>query len=570
MFLICLLHGVTGILLSYLVSMGARSQLSSFLWSLGLAALSYFGLALAYSVSHASTPFRICFPQALTQLNVQLPSLLSDPIYVQRNTDTVSYLLDLIFPIGNVFRAMAIGLNLYQLGCRDKNISASPSSWFGYGFPMAYLCIQVVFLGALIVWIDGDLSLPSSRRGHGTSSDPKINPTISTSLGVKEETARVELAQDGDLIRLVHVSKSFSGTSAVDDVSFGLGRGEILALLGPNGAGKTTICSMVRGEVHPDRGRIFLRDVNITSHGLVQQAIGVCPQFDALDLLTARGHLEFYACIKGIEGEEEVRANVEIALTQVGLTAHADKLASQLSGGNRRKLSLAIALMGDPAVLVLDEPSSSMDAAAKRDMWKVLAEEIAPGRSILLTTHSMEEVEALATRAAILSQKMLAIGTTHVLRQRYSNLYHVELVLRTAPHSTEDEMWTVEGWVREHFANATFKSASLGGQVKFMVPVSSPRHTFEHQDGGFDARTEAETLEGSVSPSKDTSRGGVGGGVGHIIELLEKHREQLGLQDYSIGAPTLERVFLGVVKDDCMKEDGQKKLSFWRRGLGRA
>ncbi|KAK0731242.1 P-loop containing nucleoside triphosphate hydrolase protein [Lasiosphaeris hirsuta] len=488
MFIICLLHGVTGILLSYLVSMRATSQLSSFL---------------------------------------------RDPIYVQRNTDITSYLLGLIFPIGNVFLAMAIGLNLYQLGCRN-NTMASPDSWSGYGFPIAYQCIQVVLLGGLLVWIDGDLSFLLLRRGYGTGFDPKVSPAILTGSGVEEEAARVRAAQDGDLVRLVHVSKSFNGTSAVDNVSFGLGPGEILALLGPNGAGKTTICSMVRGDTNPDEGSIFLRDISITSHArrLVQQAIG--------------------ARIKGIEDEEEVRANAETALAQVGLTEHADKLASQLSGGNRRKLSVAIALTGNPAMLVLDELSSSIDAAAKRGMWRVLAEQIAPGRSILLTTHSMEEVEALATRAAILSQKMLAIGTTHVLRQRYNNLYHVELVLRTAPHSTEDEMWAVEGWIRGDVANATFESTSLGGGGG------------GKSKEGIDAELETGTLDGSVSPTVDTEGGG-GSGICHVIELLEKHR--LGLQDYSVGAPTLERVFLSVVKDDCMKENGQKKLSSWRRVL---
>ena len=154
---------------------------------------------------------------------------------------------------------------------------------------------------------------------------------------VGKEAARVKESQQ-DLLRMVNVSKSFNGTPAVSNVSLGLGEGEILALLGPNGAGKTTIVNLVRGELRPEQGEIYLRDVDVLRHPrLAQRAIGVCPQFDALDLLTAKQHLEFYARIKGIE---DVQANVEAVMARVGLTPFAKRLGSKLSGGNKRKLKL--------------------------------------------------------------------------------------------------------------------------------------------------------------------------------------------------------------------------------------
>lgn len=542
MFPVCLFHGIISIFIAYMISAKASSQLSSFLWTLGHNVFGYFVMAVATT----------------------LPQVLSDPSIAERNNDIVAYVLGLFFPIASVFRGMAAGLNLFRLACRDDGSILSPGSWWGYGFPITYLVIQMIVFGALLVWTDSDLSFSlllgrvthksDSNHARHSSSSSSIelashvasgsvdNTTISP---VEKEASRVKHSR-ADLLRLVHVSKSFnSRTLAVDNVSLGLGEGEILALLGPNGAGKTTMVNLIRGELRPDKGNIYLRDVDVLRQPHeAQKSIGVCPQFDALDLLTVRQHLEFYANIKGIK---DVNGNVETIMTRVGLSEFSKRQASKLSGGNKRKLSLAIALMGNPDVLILDEPSSSMDAAAKRRMWKLLEEVAAPGRSLLLTTHSMEEADHLATRAAILSQKLLAIGTTQQLRNEYSNLYSVQLVLKTAPYSRMEEMKNVEDWARGVFGgeNVNFEGQSLGGQVKFMVPVGADAASF----GGSGTGTEA---------GKKERRG-----VGYLIELLEQNREELGLADYSVGAPTLERVFLSVVKDRFVDEDEEKER---RRG----
>ncbi|KAH8890857.1 P-loop containing nucleoside triphosphate hydrolase protein [Thozetella sp. PMI_491] len=492
MFPVCLFYGISLILFSYIISTRAKSQLSSFLWTIAISVMSYFALALAYG----------------------LPVAFFDVSNIQKNTDAISFSLDLIFPIGSMFRAMSIGLNTYQLACHGDSMVTDPGSWWAYGCPIAYLILQIIVLAVILIWMDGDLSAVIMKRSPRSSSlAPGAGSPSSWGSAVEKEAARVEQS-DADLLRLVRVSKSYGKHLAVDNVSLGLGESEIVALLGPNGAGKTTIVNMIRADMTPSSGHIYLRDVDVVKNPrLAQKSMGVCPQFDALDLLTTRQHLEFYGRIKGIP---DFKRNAELVMRKVGLLAYASKQASALSGGNKRKLSLGIALVGNPAVLILDEPSSSMDAVAKRMMWRIL-EEVAPGRSLLLTTHSMEEADALATRAAILSQRLLAIGTTQNLRKEYANLYHVQLVLRTAPLSTDTEMASVESAVRDEFVDVTFEGQSLGGQIKFMVPSTSGDHQ--------------------------------GRGIGDLINWLEEHREELSLQDYSIGAPTLERVFLNVVKD---------------------
>ncbi|KAK4160939.1 putative ABC transporter [Cladorrhinum sp. PSN259] len=554
MFPVCLFHGITGILLSYIVSTWARSQLSAFLWALGFNGISFFGLGLAYA----------------------LPFYISDALVVQRNTDIISYVLDLVFPIGNMFRAMAVGFNLYRLGCREgEPLQAPASSWWGYSFPLTYLVIQIFVMLAILIWVDDDLSFSFittrfSRAGKVTATNLSTLASTATSQVELKPVAAVKTTASATtpLLEISHLQKSFNSIPAVSDVSLSLHESEILALLGPNGAGKTTIVNLIRGQLRPDSGNILLRGADILSPENADQissAIGVCPQFDALDLLTAKQHLEFYAAIKGIPKAERA-SNIEALMDRVGLTPHAKKQASKLSGGNKRKLSLAIALMGNPSVLVLDEPSSSMDAAAKRKMWKIL-EDVSPGRSLLLTTHSMEEADALATRAAILAGgKLLALGTTTSLRKDYSDAVCVQLVLQSAPHSSQQEVDKVETWAKENFSGGdggvVFEGRSVGGQVRFMVGANWADNRERHRE----QQGERSSEDDGVSMS--TARNG--NGVARLIELLEQHKEELGLQDYSIGGPTLERVFLSVVKDNYAEEE-DRKVSWFRKvfGVGR-
>ena len=259
--------------------------------------------------------------------------------------------------------------------------------------------------------------------------------------------------------------------------------------------------------------------------------------------MTVREHLVFYARCKGVA---DVKGDVEWAMRKVGIAGHASKLASKLSGGNKRKLSLAIALLGNPPVLLLDEPSSAMDAASKRVLWKTL-EAVAPGRSVLVTTHSMEEADALASRAAIVARRMLAIGTTQELRKAHSNEYHVHLILRSAPLSSPEEMGRVADWVARAFPDVQFEGQNLGGQVRFIVPADSQ------------APAVATASSAGAPPTRSFVR--------YLIEMLECNKEALGIDCYSIGAATMERVFLSVVKEsDAVEDEGGEKPRWWHRG----
>ncbi len=421
-----------------------------------------------------------------------------------------------------------------------------------------------------ILWYEGG-SLPSIlQRKHAVDeTEHELRPI---SKDVSDEKERVDHS-DSDALRCLGLTKQFGANVAVDNVSFGVSRGEVFALLGPNGAGKSTTINMIRGEMRPDKGTILLENTDIVKHmRAARKYLGVCPQFDALDLMTTREHLEFYASAKGVTAIEQ---DVATVMSKVGLEAYANRLASNLSGGNKRKLSLAIALIGNPTVLVLDEPSSSMDAASKRIMWKTLAE-VSASRSLILTTHSMEEADALATRAGIISKRILALGTTRFLRKKYGNVYHIHLILKTGPLASAEEMRSVEQWVEQSFEGVRFDSfGSYHGQIKFSVPalLSASNNRAEIKEkfppsslAGTKVRDELEDSNEEIARQQKPVpklRG-----IRALFSVLEDGREEKGLEFYSVGATTLDQVFLTVVTENNVREEGYapaptKKWFIW-------
>jgi ATP-binding cassette subfamily A (ABC1) protein 3 len=306
-------------------------------------------------------------------------------------------------------------------------------------------------------------------------------------------------------------------------------------LLGPNGAGKSTTISLIRGDIAPSKGGgdVFVENISVTDHRALARAnLGVCPQFDAIDNMTVLDHLRHYARLRGIS---DVDQQVQAVIRAVGLEAYTNTMAPHLSGGNKRKLSLGIALTGNPSVILLDEPSSGLDAAAKRIMWRTL-EKIVPGRSILLTTHSMEEADALASRAGILAQRMLAVGEVDTLRQRFGDSLYVHLVSRTAPHSTPQGMERMRAWVLHLFPGASIEPDTFHGQMRFSVPARAVR-----------ARAQKNNPNANVSE---------GSAIGQLIVLLEEHRDAMGIEHHSVSPTTLNDVFLSIVGQHNVQEEG--------------
>jgi ATP-binding cassette subfamily A (ABC1) protein 3 len=297
-----------------------------------------------------------------------------------------------------------------------------------------------------------------------------------------------------------------------------------------------------------------------------------------MDQMTVLEHLYFYASIRGVPSPTH---NVNAVLFAVGLTPFATRMAAKLSGGNKRKLSLGIALIGNPTVLLLDEPSSGMDAASKRIMWKTLAN-VKEDRCLLLTTHSMEEADALADRAGIMAKRMLASGTTEYLRRTNGNMLYVHLVLKSAPHTSEDEIENLKTWAKEIFPGAVLEDQTYHGQIKFSVPASTK---VQRDGGGEEIKFNIKSSDGrnsqdsrGIQDDDIISENDIGGrhatsdeGIGSLIMLLEEHREELGLEHYSVSPTTLDQVFLSIVGAHNVQEEGyvekkrRKWASWWKR-----
>ncbi len=178
---------------------------------------------------------------------------------------------------------------------------------------------------------------------------------------------------------------------ALKGVTLGIEAGQCFGLLGPNGAGKTTLINIISGILRADRGDVLIAGNSVSKNpDAAYRRMGVCPQFDTLfDLLTGREHLLLFGRIKGIPSKE-LNEQIERSLNQMDLEKYADRLSKTYSGGNKRKLSVSLALLGNPSIVFLDEPSTGMDPATRRKMWNVL-QQMKKGRAIILTTHSMEE-----------------------------------------------------------------------------------------------------------------------------------------------------------------------------------
>ena len=214
----------------------------------------------------------------------------------------------------------------------------------------------------------------------------------------------------------------FGEVEAVRGISFAIHSGEAFGLLGPNGAGKTTTIRVLTTLLRPTEGRAAVAGHDVVRDGLaVRQAIGYVPQAISIDgALTAHENLEFYGRVNGLSRRER-RDRIEQAVEAMSLDSFLDRLGRQLSGGMLRRLEIATALLKQPQVLFLDEPTLGLDPTARRVVWdrlEVLREEA--GTTILVTTHQMEEADRQCERLAILDLgEIAAIGSPDELREQF-------------------------------------------------------------------------------------------------------------------------------------------------------
>jgi ABC-2 type transport system ATP-binding protein len=204
--------------------------------------------------------------------------------------------------------------------------------------------------------------------------------------------------------------------TAVDDLSFGITRGEVFGLLGPNGAGKSTTINLAVGLLAPDAGRVTIANDGPPTHVAVRRRLGVAPQALAIyDLLSGEENVRFIGELYGLEGGR-LRERVQWALEFVGLVDRRRSRVDTYSGGMKRRLNLAAAIVHDPELILLDEPTVGVDPQSRNQIFDNILALKQLGRTIIYTTHYMEEAERLCDRVAVIDRgKLLALGTVQQL-----------------------------------------------------------------------------------------------------------------------------------------------------------
>jgi len=323
---------------------------------------------------------------------------------------------------------------------------------------------------------------------------------------------------------------------------FSIEKDRVFCLLGPNGAGKTTTINCLTGVLPLTGGDALVYGESITNPGSMERirsVMGVCPQFDVQwGELTGAEHLYIYGRVKGLDAKD-VKAQSENLLESVKLTTAAGQRSSTYSGGMRRRLSVAIALLGDPLIVYLDEPTTGMDPISRRHVWDAI-EAAKPGRAVVLTTHSMEEADILGDTIAIMARgKVRAYGSSLRLKQRFGSGYQLAVAINggdnnnnnnntgmdhkepPSNHSIHTKKENIElKKARIDTVTALFKSelgvqapeAGTGAYLIFLVPKS-----VENELPGF-------------------------------LRQLEERKNELGVSDIQISLTSLEEVFLSIAR----------------------
>ena len=248
---------------------------------------------------------------------------------------------------------------------------------------------------------------------------------------------------DPTAIETRELEKRYGDTVGLAGLSLRVEQGEFFGLLGPNGAGKTTTINILCGLIPPTRGWAKVRGIPVAngSDGRIKEIIGVCPQeFGVYPYLTGRENAEFFGALYDVR-PEQLRARVGELLETLGLAEAADRRVKGYSGGMKRRISLITALVSDPEIAFLDEPTTGMDPQSRRAVWDFLAGLKSRGKTVILTTHYMEEAEILCDRVAIIDHgRLIALGSPAELRAAHGAANLEEVFLKLTGRSIREGM----------------------------------------------------------------------------------------------------------------------------------
>jgi len=460
---------------------------------------------------------------------------------IDNMSDSSKIALCLFPPIAMIQGSSVIAkLELGKEGLTFSTVNNSINS-FQFSYALIMLAVDIVIYVLIGLYLDNVVPSPSGVRkplyyfltseywsSEKTDSTNKIKNESNSMLlypnGYFEKVAEGFKAQENadDCLKIRHLNKFFGQKHSVRDFSLNLYKGQIFALLGPNGAGKTTTISMLSGLLPPTSGGATISNIEVFKRmDILRSMLGVCPQHDVLfDKLTPREHLEIFAAFKGRASMEQ---EINEILDDIELKNCANVMAERLSGGQRRKLSIGMAFVGNSDIIFLDEPTSGIDINSRKGVWAML-KKYKQNKIIILTTHYMEEAEELGDRIGIMTHGTLkCIGSPLFLKTVYGAGYNLTVVCKDAP---EENLSTMQNEITTHLQNSakeiTVKKAK-GKEIIYFLPNNKAKDLKE------------------------------------LFVNLDKNLKTLNIQSYGIATNSLEEIFLQVVSEDEMVESRKQK-----------
>ncbi|NXA35903.1 ABCAA protein, partial [Eudromia elegans] len=329
-----------------------------------------------------------------------------------------------------------------------------------YGIPNPpFFCLKPSY------WMKSRRSSPSKRPQADTSPEELLGDDV--------EPLPPEF-MGKEAIRLINIKKVYKQkdkkTEALRGLFLNIYEGQITALLGHSGAGKTTLLNVLSGLTLPSEGSATIYNSNLSEMGdreEVREMVGICPQFNVqFEVLTVKENLQTFAEIKGIQSKD-VEREVKNILELLDISNIQDTLAEKLSGGQKRKLSIAIAMLGNPQVLLLDEPTAGLDPLSRYQVWSLLKEHRS-GRVILFSTQFMDEADILADRKAFISRgRLKCVGSSLFLKKKWGIGYHLRI------HISEScDLENVTALVKRHIPNAVF-TGHRQYELKYKLPLEN-------------------------------------------------------------------------------------------------
>ncbi|XP_059086217.1 retinal-specific phospholipid-transporting ATPase ABCA4-like [Tigriopus californicus] len=419
--------------------------------------------------------------------------ILLDMFYAIKSAVTIRRVLNVIFKfvpayaLGGGLLSMAsnyITSELLESAMYNSDGYKSPFSFDVIGLNILILCLETFFFFGLNLVVEYKL-----LAGWWTSPVPQEDLEMThEDSDVKMERHRVE-SQVGtggdhsslglprvrpDLLRITHLSKAFGSANqtklAVNNVSVGIKYGECFGWIGLNGAGKSTTFKVLTGELQPSSGEYQMNPPNTLR--------GYCPQENALDpLLTVRETLQVYCQVRGLRSRDSKRS-IDQFIFDLALETHENSLCKDLSGGTKRKVCAAVAFLGQPKLILMDEPTSGMDAVIKRQVWKTIQRLVARGTTVILTTHSMEECEQLCNRLSIMAEGQLkCIGSPDHVKNKFGQGFKVQMSFESISN-VERALSVVRSQfqgitnVSQHYTNLSFNIQNMPRSkiFAFLVP----------------------------------------------------------------------------------------------------